>query len=100
MGLWKLIILANLIMFMLGTLKRVWQNAKEMKSKGMATGQIVGVSLGLLVFSALASPTIQNLGTVNITGFAILDGIIDIVALFFVLGVGVLLTLKAVGVKI
>ena len=81
-------------------LKQIWELARRNRSKGMATGQIVGVSLGLLVFSALASPTIQNLGSVNVTGFAILDGIIDIVALFFVLGVGVLLTLKAVGVKI
>ncbi len=64
----------------------------------MSVSKIVGVVVALLVFSALAGTVLTNLEAINVSGFAIVSDMPALVALFFMLGAGVILVGKELGI--
>lgn len=63
-----------------------------------ATGKIIAIVIALFVFSALASTVVQNLLAVNTTGGTYLTDIPELMGLIFLLGVGVILVAKELGI--
>jgi len=62
------------------------------------TSKIIAVVIALFIFSALASTVVQNLLSVNTTGGTYLADIPELMALLFLLGAGVILVGKHLGI--
>ena len=64
----------------------------------MSVSKIIGVVVTLLVFSALVGTVLTNVAAINVSAFPILADMPALIALFFVLGVGVIMVGKQIGI--
>lgn len=60
--------------------------------------KIIGVTVALLVFSALAGTVLTNIASINVSAFPLLSDMPSLIALFFMLGAGVILVGRELGI--